>query len=119
MDIKAAQADRFLKAPPRDLAAVLFYGTDPGLVSERAASFAKMLVSDPTSPNEIIRIDDADLAGDPDRLGVEMRTIPMFGGRKIVRLRAEARLRPELVADLLDGGPLAGVLLVEAGNLKT
>ena len=118
MDIKAAQADRFLKSPPRGLSAVLFYGSDPGLVSERAGVLAKLLAEDPTEPGEIIRLDDTDLAGDPDRLGVELRTIPMFGGRKIVRLRAEARLRPEAIADLLDGSPLAGVLVVEGGNLK-
>ena len=118
MDIKAGQAERFLKSPPRELAAVLFYGTDPGLISERAAGLAAMLASDPKAPGEVIRLDDSDLAGDPGRLGVELRTVPMFGGRKIVRLRAEARLRPELIADLIDGGPLAGVLVVEGGNLK-
>ena len=118
MDIKAAQADRFLKTPPRDLAVVLFYGSDPGLVSERAGALAKSLADDPKAPGEIIRLDETDLAGDPDRLGVELRTIPMFGGRKIVRLRAESRLKPELIGDLLDGAPLAGVLIVEGGNLK-
>lgn len=118
MDIKAAQADRFLKSPPPEIAAVLFYGTDPGLVSERASVFAKALADDKKSPGEIIRLDDSDLSGDPDRLGVELRTIPMFGGRKIVRLRAEARLKPELITDLIDGSPLAGVLVVEGGNLK-
>ena len=118
MDVKANQAERFLKSPPRDLAAILFYGSDPGLVSERAGVLSKQLADDPKSPGEIIRLDDADLAGDPGRLGVELRTLPMFGGRKIVRLRAEARLRPELIADLLDGSLLAGVLVVEGGNLK-
>jgi len=118
MDIKTAQADRFLKSPPNSLAAVLLYGSDPGLVSERAGALAKVLADDPKAPGDIVRLDETDLGNDPGRLGVELRTLPMFGGRKIVRLRAEARLRPELIADLVDGGPLAGVLLVEAGNLK-
>ena len=117
MDIKAAQSDRFLKSPP-GVAAVLLYGSDPGLISERGSALSQLLAGDPKNPGELIRLDDSDLAGDPDRLAVEMRTIPMFGGRKVVRLRAESRLKPELIADLLDGTPLAGVLVVEGGNLK-
>ena len=118
MDIKANQAERFLKAPPHDLVAVLFYGSDPGHVSERAAILARHLADDPKDPGEILRIDEADLATNPDRLGIELRTLPMFGGRKIVRLRAEQRLKPELIADILGGSALAGVLIVEGGNLK-
>lgn len=118
MDVKAGQAERFLKALPKSLAVILFYGSDAGLVSERAAQTAKVLATDPKAPGDILRLDDADLANDPDRLGVELRTIAMFGGRKIVRLKAEARLKPELVSDLLDGGPLEGILIVEAANLK-
>ena len=118
MDIKAGQAERFVKSPPREIVAMLFHGTDPGLVSERVGQMARLLAGDPKAPGEIVRLDDSDLSGDTDRLGVELRTIPMFGGRKIVRLRAEARLKPELISDLIDGGPLAGVLIVEAGNLK-
>ena len=118
MDIKSAQAERFIKSPPANILAILLYGTDPGLVSERAGELAKALATDPKTPGEILRLDETDLGNDPDRLAVELRTVPMFGGRKIVRLRAEARLKPELISDLLDGAPLAGVLVVEGGNLK-
>ena len=118
MDIKAGQAERFVKAPPANVAAILLFGTDPGLVSERASDLAKVLAADPKNPGEILRLDETDLSNDPDRLAVELRTVPMFGGRKVLRLRAEARLKPELISDLLEGAPLAGVLIVEGGNLK-
>jgi DNA polymerase III subunit delta len=117
-DIKAFQAERYLKSVPRDVVAVLLYGTDPGLVSERATLLAKAIANDPKNPGEILRIGDSDLADDPDRLAVELRTMPMFGGRNVVRLQAENRLRPELIADLISGGTLEGFLIVEAGNLK-
>ncbi len=97
---------------------MLLYGSDPGMISERGGSLAQQLVNDAKNPGELIRLDDSDLAGDPDRLAVELRTVSMFGGRRVVRLRAEARLKPELIADLLDGTPLAGVLVLEGGNLK-
>lgn len=118
MDIRAGQAERFVRSPPANVAAVLLFGTDPGLVSERAGELAKTLAADPKTPGEILRLDETDLSNDPDRLAVELRTMPMFGGRRILRLRAEARLKPELISDLLDGAPLAGVLIVEGGNLK-
>ena len=119
MDIKAAQAEKFVTAPPREVVAFLMYGPDTGQISERAGALAALLAKDAKNPGELVRLDDTDIAGDPDRLAIELRTIPMFGGRKVVRLRAEARMKPELITDLLDGTPLAGVLVVEAGNLKS
>ena len=118
MDIKSAQAEGFVKAPPKGVLAVLLYGPDAGQISERASRLAAHFAKDPKEPGEIIRLDDSDLSGDPDRLGVELRTIPMFGGRKIVRLTADGRLKPDLITDLLEGPLLAGVLILEAGNLK-
>jgi hypothetical protein len=43
--VKSYQADAFLKAVERVPPAVLFYGTDAGLVGERAATLAKRLRS--------------------------------------------------------------------------
>lgn len=119
VDVKASQAARFIERMPPELSAVLLYGSDPGLVSERSERIAKTIAADPKRPGEIIRIDEDDLAGDPDRLAVELRTVSMFGDRRIVRLRAESRANPELIADLLAPGvTLEGFLIVEAGNLK-
>ena len=41
--IKSHQANAFLKDLKRSVSAVLFYGADAGLVSERAATLAKRL----------------------------------------------------------------------------
>ena len=72
--------------------AVLFYGTDAGLVCERAAKLAAIVAARDNPPGEIIRMDDADLDNDPDRLAVELQTIPMFGGSKVVRATAGRRI---------------------------
>src|SRR5262245_65963609 len=79
--VKTHQANAFLSALDRVPAAVLFYGSDSGLVSERAAELAKRLAERETPPGEIIRFDDASLEGDPGRIFVELETAPMFGGR--------------------------------------
>lgn len=116
--VKAHLADKFLSSPDASLRAFLFFGTDPGLVTERAQMTARKLAAADNPPGEIIRLDDADLDSDRDRLGVELRTLPMFGGRKIVRVTTGRIINAAMLKDLVDSGDLAGVLIVEAGNLK-
>ncbi|KUO60354.1 MAG: DNA polymerase III subunit delta [Alphaproteobacteria bacterium BRH_c36] len=116
--IKSHEAARFLKAPDRSISAVLTYGTDAGLVTERARAAAKAWAGLEDPPSEITRLDDADLETDPDRLSVELMTVPMFGGRKIVLSSTGRRINAVLLKELIEPGPLPGVLIVEAGNLK-
>jgi DNA polymerase-3 subunit delta len=96
--------------------AVLFYGTDAGLVGERAAMLARRLAE--AHDGEILRLDDADLDDDPDRIGVELLTRPMFGGRKIVRATTGRRINAASLKPLVEVGRLEGFLIVEAGSLR-
>ena len=114
--IKAHQAQSFLNPPGPKVPAVLFYGTDAGLIFERAAKLAALVAA--RDSGEIIRLDDADLDADPDRLAIELQTIPMFGGSKVVRATAGRRINAAALQPLLEGGTLAATLIVEAGNLK-
>src|SRR6185295_3615553 len=107
--IKAHQAQSFLNPPGPKVPAVLFYGSDAGLISERATRLAALVAARDTG--EIIRLDDADLAAD-------LQTIPMFGGSKVVRATAGRRITAAALQPLLEGGTLAATLIVEAGNLK-
>jgi DNA polymerase-3 subunit delta len=115
--VKAYQADAFLKAVERVPAAVLFFGSDAGLVSERAGVLARRLAE--RHGGEILRLDDADLEEDPDRIGVELLTLSMFGGRKIVRVAAGRRINVNVLRPLVERDRLEGFLIVEAGNLRT
>lgn len=94
---------------------MLFFGSDAGLVSERAATAARALAA--KHEGEIVRLDESDLDSDPDKLAVELMTMSMFGGRKIVRTSASRRVNANTLRPLLDSG-MAGLLIVEAGNLK-
>jgi len=117
--IKGHAATQLLKSPDPRLSAFLFFGTDAGLVSERAKILAARLAEGGPEPGEVLRLDDADLENDPDRLAIEVKTIPMFGGRKIVRATTGRRINVLSLKPLLEDGSLAGALIVEAGNLKT
>jgi DNA polymerase-3 subunit delta len=114
--VKSFQADAFLKAVERVPSAVLFYGTDAGLVGERAATLARRLAE--AHDGEVLRLDDADLDDDPDRIAVELLTRPMFGGRKIVRAAAGRRINAASLRPIVEVGRLEGCLIVEAGSLR-
>lgn len=117
--IKSGSIRRLLADPDPAFTAFLFYGPDPGLVSERAQQIAKRLAARENPPGEMIRLDDADLEQNRDRLGVELRMMPMFGGRKVVRVTTGRIINATMLKELVEGGDLAGFLVVEAGNLKS
>ncbi len=114
---KASAVPRFLKSPDPNCRAVLLYGPDAGLVSERAAALTGTLARRQGADAEVIRLDDRDFAEDPARLDVELRTQPMFASAKVVRVTAGSRLDvPSLKALLAE--PSDNALIVEAGNLR-
>ncbi|MDX2156794.1 MAG: DNA polymerase III subunit delta [Hyphomicrobiaceae bacterium] len=115
--LKAHQVNGFLAKPDPKVRAMLLYGPDAGLVSERGQKLAALLAAREKPQGEVLRLDDADLESDPDRLGIELLTVPMFGGAKIVRAAAGRRVNAA-VRSLLGAGELAGALIVEAGELR-
>lgn len=116
--VKHHQADQFLKSLDPRLGAVLFYGPDAGLVTERAQLLSKDMAARDTPPGEVLSFEDADLDADGDRLAVELQTMPMFGGRKIIRARTGRRISTPLLKPLIESGGLQGFLIVEAGDLR-
>ncbi len=114
--VKAHQAHAFLTSPEIKSSAILLYGTDPGLVLERAQRLAAAYAG--RHGGDILRLDDQDLESDPDRLAIELKTVSMFGGRKVVRATAGRRVSAALLKPLVEEGALEGLLIVEAGNLK-
>ncbi len=114
---KAASVHRFLRSPAPECGAALLYGPDAGLVAERAAGLASHFMRRGEGQSELVRLDERDFAEDPGRLDMELRTIPMFAERKVVRVGPSAKLNVPALKALLDS-PLEGVLVVEAGNLR-
>ena len=114
---KASAVARFLKSPDPDCSAVLVYGPDAGLVSERGAALATAFAKRQEGEVEIVRLDDRDFAEEPARLDLELRTRPMFADAKVVRATAGNRLDvPSLKALLAE--PSDNALIIEAGNLR-
>jgi DNA polymerase-3 subunit delta len=116
--IKPQQTPAFMATPPADVAAVLFHGSDPGLVSERSAALARVLVARENPAGEIIKIDETELDEQPDLLETELQTRPMFSGRRVVRTIAGRKISAQFLKPILASAPFEGLLIVEAGNLK-
>lgn len=115
--LKSADVPAFLKSLDRQIESILVFGTDPGQVAETARLVATSIAAAESPPGEVLRIEDVDLESDPDRLAVELKTVQMFGGPKIVRTTASRRVNAQSLAPLIAGG-LTGRLVVEAGALK-
>jgi DNA polymerase-3 subunit delta len=115
--LKSSSVARFLKSPDPDCRAALVYGPDAGLVAERASALAQIFAKKGSGQTEVVRLDDRDLAEDPARLEVELRTRPMFAERNVIRVTAGARLDAPALKALL-ATPSDNFLIVEAGNLR-
>ena len=89
--LKTGDIDRFVARPDPARAVVLVFGPDAGLVSERVDAIVKASVDDTNDPFALVRLDGDTLASDPARLIDEATTVPLFGGRRAIRVRAGSR----------------------------
>jgi DNA polymerase-3 subunit delta len=116
--IKASDVDRFIDKPDPAQPIVLVFGPDAGLVRERVDALVRAAVDDPNDPFAFVRIEGEELSANPSRLVEEAHTIPLFGGRRAVLVKAGSRnissaLEPVLAAPSNDCR-----VIIEAGDLK-
>lgn len=116
--VKPADVDRFLARPDPARPIILIFGSDAGLVRERAEAIIRVSVDDPRDPFALARLDGDDLAGDPARLVEEANTIPLFGGRRAVWVRAGSRNFAGAVEMLVKAAPGECRVVIEAGELR-
>ena len=117
--VKNYEADRILARPPQDILLYLFYGSDAGLVSERARSIISRTVIDPKDPFQLVRIDGDELAADPLRLADEANTVPLFGGGgRAIWIKAQGKAFHSALEPLLALPPSGCSVVIEAGALK-
>jgi DNA polymerase-3 subunit delta len=116
--LKSADIDSFVARPDASRSVVLVFGPDAGLVSERVEALIRASVDDPNDPFALVRLDGDALASDPARLIDEATTIPLFGGRRAIRVRAGSRNIVPAVEAVL-AAPLRDCrVVIEAGDLK-
>jgi DNA polymerase III subunit delta len=118
VNIRNSDADRFVARPDLKFSVCLVFGSDPGLVNERARRLAHASVDDAKDPFQLVRLDADVVAGDPIRLIDEVNTIPLFGGRRAIWVEAGTKAFVAAVETILSAPPSSCCLIIEAGNLK-
>ena len=116
--LRGKDIDSFLARPDPGRPIILLYGPDAGLVRERADALLKSAVDDVNDPFSLVKLDGDELAAEPSRLVDEAMTVPLFGGRRAIRVRAGSRSFASGV-DTLAETPLKDCrIVIEAGDLR-
>jgi DNA polymerase III subunit delta len=116
--IKPSEADAFVARPDPTRPVVLVFGPDAGLVSERANALIKSAVDDPNDPFALARLEGEELSAEPSRLVEEAQTVPLFGGKRAVWVKAGSRNIASAVEALLGLRDNDCRVIIEAGDLK-
>jgi len=116
--IKASEVDRYIARPDAGAPIVLVFGPDAGLVRERVDALVRSSVDDPNDPFALARIEGEELAANPSRLVEEAHTVPLFGGRRAVLVRAGSRNISAAVETVIAAPSNECRIIIEAGNLN-
>lgn len=119
MKIAVKAIERFLAKPDPAARAVLVYGPDSGLVTERCRALVGLVAGDAKDPFRVTELDAAAFVADPARLADEAAAISMTGGRRAVWLRRADGHATELLKDFLADPPGDALVVVEAGDLPS
>ncbi len=116
--LRGKEIDAFLARPDPSRPIILLYGPDTGLVRERADALMASAVDDPNDPFSLVRMDGDELAAEPSRLVDEAMTVPLFGGRRAIRIRAGSRSFASGIDTLAEMQPQDCRIVIEAGELR-
>ena len=117
--IKASDVERFVGRPDPSKPIVLVFGPDAGLVRERADALIRSAVEDTGDPFGLALLDGDTLADTPERLVEEAHTVPLFGGRRAVLVKAGGRNFGTAVERVIAAPPgMDCRIVIEAGDLK-
>jgi DNA polymerase III subunit delta len=114
--LKAHEVARFLARPDIDEGIFLAYGPDAGLVRETAQKLIRYLSSDDPQSASIVTLEGSEVDADPSLLAVEAKTISLFGGKRIIRVRGASKSIVMTLSELRDD-PGGAAIVLEAGNL--
>ncbi len=115
--MKAYQVSKYLQTPDLKSGIFLVFGPNHGLVFENSARLTQFYSQSSPEPINEITLDASEIIDDASILANHARTMPMFGGNILIRVRnATNRLTP-IIKQLLEDLPDV-IIILEAGNLK-
>lgn len=115
--LTGAAAERFIARPDPKLRAVLLFGSDRGLIRERAVKLAQTVSPDLQDAFRVATLTGDQLAADPARLADEAAAMAFGGGRRVVMVSGAGDRQGRLFAEFLEDPPGDALVVVEAGEL--
>lgn len=119
MKLAAAQADGFCNSPDPAIGAVLLFGPDQGLVSERRRRLIKAVLDEPDDPFRMAELTADRLLQAPGLLIEEAQAMSLVGGRRVVLVRQAVDGVTKAIDALLAMGGHEALVILEAGDLGT
>jgi DNA polymerase-3 subunit delta len=116
--LKSAEIESFVARPNPARPVVLVFGPDAGLVSERVGKIIQASVDDVRDPFALVHLEGDALASEPSRLAEEAHTVPLFGGKRTVWVKAGGRNFAAAVEAVLATPPIDCRIVIEAGDLR-
>ncbi|MFC3704152.1 DNA polymerase III subunit delta [Devosia honganensis] len=114
--LKAHEVARYLARPDLSEGIFLAYGPDGGLVRETAQRLIRHLSGDDPGAANITVFDGPELVADPSLLVLEARSVSLFGGKRIIRVRNAGKALVMPLTELRDD-PGGAAIVLEADNL--
>jgi DNA polymerase-3 subunit delta len=109
--------DSFVEDPDPRYPIVLIYGPNRGLVSERVETLLKNVRGKSSDDFTVVTLDGDALASDPGKLSDEARTIGLFGGKRILHVRAGSRSFADALKIVVSDPSPETLIAIEAGDL--
>ncbi|SMQ85998.1 DNA polymerase III, delta subunit [Devosia lucknowensis] len=114
--LKAHEVARYLARPDLTEGLFLAYGPDGGLVRETAQRLIRFLSGDDPASANVTIFDGPELQSDPSLLVLEARSVSLFGGKRIIRVRNATKTLVMPLTELRDD-PGGAAIVLEADNL--
>jgi DNA polymerase-3 subunit delta len=115
--ISGSRLTSFLRQPGPEIAGVLLFGPEQGLVRERGDVIAKTIVEDLSDPFRVVELTGAALKADPARLCDEAAQLSMTGGRRVIRVVDAGDGVAGIFKNLLESKNNQALVIAQAGSL--
>jgi len=116
--VKVSAAEKFVSAPPDGVFLFLVFGSDAGMVRERALAIVARRIDDRRDPFQFVEMSGDAVSADPLALLDEANTTPLFGGRRAILVETGAKSVIPAVTSLISAPPAACTVVLTAGALK-
>jgi DNA polymerase-3 subunit delta len=112
------EADRFIASYSGGIAVWLIFGSDPGLIDERAQAIVKKSVDDVSDPFQLVRVSPDQLLDAPGALADEWNSFGLFNNRRVIRMDLGAKEVVDQVRFCLETPNATCSLVLRGGALK-